>query len=475
MFAAFEYLKTKRLEQQLAAEACQIVDEDFLTWCQRVSPQYDFTYEWIKYVEAEQSKYDIILFSIPPQHGKSTVFTIHKAAYRLIKYPLQRGIIISYNSDITSRFHREILQILEKENLSLYSKSQKEIVHSNLTGSISFCGFSGGITSKPADWIIIDDPIKSADDAYSENYQDVLKSGFATSIIPRLQEKFKLEVTQTRWHEKDLIGQIMTMNEELGAGLKLKYINLPAICDSDHDPLGRGIGQVLCPERFTLETIKTKMLLAEADGYALYQGRPAPPEGALFKSEDIENETFTEIDDVPKGAISFLSVDCAFKETRNSDYVAIGIFKYDTRSQKLFLVDMINERMSFTKTVDAIRGCFLKYKCQFALVEAKANGDAVIDTLSQEFPRFVPVEPEGGKIARAFAAQPFLKTKRLKIYKHMSNFSAFINQCKSFPKGANDDMVDVLTQAINHIKKEYSVSDFTQQTKDLQSLYGVRF
>jgi len=383
LLGAYNYLsKLKAISLTPKVE----VDEEFLTWCKRVSPQYCFDYDWIKYVESEQSKHDIILFSIPPQHGKSTVFTIHKAAYFLIKNPSKRGIIISYNSDITSRFHREILQILERENIPLYSKSQKEIVHANLIGSISFCGFQGGITSKPADWIIIDDPIKNATDAYSPNYQETLKSGFATSIVPRLQQSFKLYATQTRWHDKDLIGQIITMNEELGANLNIKYINLPAICDSEDDPLGRKIGEVLCPERFTLETIKTKMLIAEGDGYALYQGRPAPPEGCMFKSEDIETQTFINLEDIPKASIAFLSVDCAFKETATSDFVAIGVYKYHMNSGLLFKINTINKRMDFDSTVKECENLLRFYKCQFALVEDKANGSAVINMLSKKFP-----------------------------------------------------------------------------------------
>lgn len=474
MVAAFSYLSNIR-DNRPPSVVTQPVEEDFLDWCKRVSPQYNFDYDWIKYVEEQQSKHNVILFSIPPQHGKSTTFTIHKAAYRLIKYPEKRGIIVSYNVDITARFHREILQLLEKEGVPLYSKSQKEIVHSNLMGSISFCGFQGGITSKPAHWMIIDDPIRNAEDAYSENYQEVLWSGFGTSIISRLQEQFNLEITHTRWHDKDLIGQIITKVEELGVNLNYKYINLPAICESEDDPLGREIGQVLCPERFSLETIKTKMLLAEGDGYALYQGRPVPPDGAIFKSEDIEGQTFNNLEDLPKNHFKFMSVDCAFKDTKNSDYVAIGVYCYHIASATLFKIDQINERLNFTRTVDCIRSNLTKYKCQFVLVEAKANGDAVIDTLSQEFSRFIPVEPEGGKIARAYASQPFIKTKRFKIYKHMPNYNTFINQLKAFPKGANDDMVDETTQAINYIKKEYNHSGFAAATAGLKVLNGVRF
>jgi len=471
----FEFLHTSRDKKLEALLQTKTEIPDFLSWCSEVSPEYDFTFDWIKYVENKQSTHDVVFVSTPPQHGKSTTFTIHKAAYLLEYYPQDAGIIVSYNSIITNRFHREILSILERRNVPLYSKSQHEIVHANLKGSISFCGFNGGITSKPCKWMIIDDPIRNAEDAYSTTYQEILWSGFQTSIMSRFQKKMKLWVTHTRWHDMDLIGQIMTKCKDLNVDLNYVYIALPAICDSEDDPLGRQIGELLCPKLFTEKDIKDKIALAEADGYALYQCKPAPPDGNLFKISDVENEFYTNMRDAPYDAIKFISVDAAFKGNSKSDFVAILLFHYDTISGNLFLEEIINERASFTKTVDMIREVVLKFEPQFGLVEAKANGDAIVDTLTKEFPIFIPINPEGGKIARAYAAQPFIKTHRLKIFKGSPNFQLFLDQFKSFPSSANDDMVDALTQAINYIKNEYGTTDYGKIAEGYHGLTTMRF
>ena len=462
-------------ERKTKNKVTEEFNEDFLTWCKRVSPELNFNYKWIKYVVSESGKQPITLLSTPPQIGKTTLFTVHQAAYYLCKYPEKRGIIVMYNFAITSRVHREILSILEKENVSLYSTSKVEIVHSNLIGSISFCGFSSGITSKPADYILIDDPIRSAEDAYSARFQETLWSGFSTSIYARLQRGAELKITHTRWHDNDLIGQIIqkTTNSELK--LDYKYINLPAICDEPDDLLGREIGESVCPERYSSEEFRIKMLLAEGDGYALYQGRPAPPDGNLFKQSDIESELFSDITHIPNNTIDFISVDCAFKDTKTSDYVAIGHFKYCISSCKLYLINMINDRLDFTRTTETIRDLFNNNDLHFALVEDKANGTAIINTLSREFPRFIAINPEGGKIARAYAAQPFIKTKRLKVYTAIDNYTPFINQVKSFPKSTHDDMVDVLTQAINYIEDNYSNFDYSKISEGYEQLSQMRF
>ncbi len=431
----------------------------FLQWCSEVSPHLNFDETWIRYVDSEQSKHKNILFSVPPQHGKSTVFTVHKAAYTFVFYPKKRGIIISFNFEITSRFHREIMAILSKHNVKLYSASKREIVHENLMGSISFCGFNSGITSKPADYIIIDDPIRNAADAYSARYQELLWSGFGTSIVPRIQKDFMfLQITQTRWHTNDLIGQIISKNKELNINLDYTYINLPAICESENDPLGRQIGEALCTNRFTVADLKSKMLMAEGDAYALYQGNPSPPDGNIFKINTIC--LFNDLTILPNDCQHFISVDARFKDDKTSgDYVAILSLAYSISAKKLFLTEIFRERVGFSETVDKIRD--LMPTNSFALIEDKANGSAIIDTLKKDFFNLIPINPEGGKIARAHAIQPFVRTHRLFVYQLCYNYNDFISEIKSFPAGTHDDMVDALTQAINYITVTLDPPDYS--------------
>ena len=432
--------------------------EEFFPWCKRVSPHLNFDLKWLQFAQEVQEKNNFVLLSAPPQHGKSTTFTIHKAAYLLCKYPKKRGIIISYNTDITARFHREILQILEKENVPLYSKSQKEIVHKNLLGSISFCGFEGGITSKPADWIIIDDPIRSAKDAYSATYQKTLWSGFATSIVPRLQENFWLFITHTRWHDNDLIGQILEKGADLPPSFSYSYVNLPAICEDNDDPLGRKIGEVLCPERFSLDMIKAKMLLAEADAYALYQGKPAPPEGNIFKEADIQ--FFDDLSFVPKNSIRLLTVDAAFKDGEKNDNVCLLEVFYCVNKKRYYVTDVFLQKVDFVSTCEVISDMQNRGYTDYCLIEDKANGAAIINTLEKKFSNLRAINPEGGKIARAYASSPAFKTKSVYFYSGAAQIMDLKKDLVSFPKGKHDDGTDALTQLINFVTNEIDPIDY---------------
>ena len=73
-----------------------------------------------------------------------------------------------------------------------------------------------------------------------------------------------------------------------------------------------------------------------------------------------------------------------------------------------YLVDQRRERMGFNATVKAIRAMCEKYpRVVRKLIEDKANGSAVIETLKHEL-GVLPVEPDGGKEARANAVQPLV-------------------------------------------------------------------
>ena len=86
------------------------------------------------------------------------------------------------------------------------------------------------------------------------------------------------------------------------------------------------------------------------------------------------------------------------------------------------------------------------------LVEDKANGSAVIDLLKRKVPGLIPVNPEGGKIARATAVSPYVESHNVWLPEGAAWVSDFIEECAAFPNGANDDQVDAFTQGINWLE-----------------------
>jgi predicted phage terminase large subunit-like protein len=143
------------------------------------------------------------------------------------------------------------------------------------------------------------------------------------------------------------------------------------------------------------------------------------------------------------------SWDCAFKDLQTSDYV-VGQVWGRLRSAFL-LLDQVRSRMDCPATVGAVREISARWPGTVAkLIEDKANGSAVIQMLSNEISGILPVNPSGGKIARAAAVSPLIEAGNVYLPHpvYAPWVTDFIEECAAFPNGAHDDQVDAMTQAL---------------------------
>jgi predicted phage terminase large subunit-like protein len=149
-----------------------------------------------------------------------------------------------------------------------------------------------------------------------------------------------------------------------------------------------------------------------------------------------------------------LSVDCTFKDLESSDYVALQA--WGRKDARHYLLRRIKERLNFAATVLAVRALHASFPDAIAvLVEDKANGTAVIETISAEIPGVIPITPDGGKVARAYAMQPeqeagniFLPDPSIE-----PGIDVFLSEASAFPGAPNDDEVDAMTQYVNWARK----------------------
>jgi predicted phage terminase large subunit-like protein len=143
------------------------------------------------------------------------------------------------------------------------------------------------------------------------------------------------------------------------------------------------------------------------------------------------------------------SWDCAFKDLETSDYVVGQV--WGRLGADLVLIDQIRDRMDCPSTVRAVRQLSAQWpQCRAKLIEDKANGSAVIQMLAHEIPGILPVNPEGGKVARAAAVSPLIEAGN--VYLPHPMYAPWVNdlieECAAFPNGAHDDQVDAMTQAL---------------------------
>ena len=122
-------------------------------------------------------------------------------------------------------------------------------------------------------------------------------------------------VIQTRWHEADLAGWLLKEHASEG----WTVINFPAVAEADED--WRKEGSALWPERFPLKTLaRIREAIGTSAWAALYQQRPAPEEGAIFKKD-----WFLPYGGPIECTRTIFSLDCAFKTGQSNDYSVIAV------------------------------------------------------------------------------------------------------------------------------------------------------
>ena len=255
-----------------------------------------------------------------------------------------------------------------------------------------------------------------------------------------------------RLHERDLSATC----QELG----YTHVCLPAEAEtpttvmfprSDRRQI-RGTGDLLWPMREGRAELETqKRLLGSAAFAGQYQQRPAPAGGLMF-----QRAWFRLYDELPPIDEYAQSWDMSFKDHKDSDYV-VGLHA-GRKGADIYLIDRVKGQWAFGESSRQVQMLAAKYpQTRIILIEDTANGPAIIDALKHVVSGIVPVQPAGGKRARAQAAQPQVEAGNIYVPNPRPHGALlrgrewvddFLYQLTAFPSGAHDDDVDAFTQLL---------------------------
>jgi predicted phage terminase large subunit-like protein len=422
-----------------------------------------------------------LLVSIPPQEGKSTRISRIFALWMLRQFPRLRIGIVSYDGEIAAQFSYMIRADVETfgpgsdTDLGLrMARDQRAMSRWQLESgaTVYAIGIGGGLAGRPIDLLLIDDPVKDQRAADSVVMSSAAWVWWQTIARPRLAPWAPVVLVSTRWHEADMIGRVLAKQAEDESEGSVHFdtwdvVNIPA--QADHNPdkgetdvLGRAPGEFMISARGRTKAQWEATKTATAPRYwtALYQGRPTPDVG------DIWLRTWWRRYDTPlwerqsngtyllPGYDVTQSWDFAFGKTSDSDYVAGQVWA--KRGADSYLVYQVWSRLSFTDSIAAIRRVTRLFpQARRKVIENKANGPAVIDSLKHEIPGIIPANPYTSKVSRATAVSPYIRAGN--VHLPTSNVAtmelelawdpeALIVEATSFPNGQHDDMVDSVSQ-----------------------------
>ena len=450
-----EYLKRELARRALARKSYRryLYYVHGRSW--RRTRMSDFLADTVQeFVETDTGNaYDVLVVQCPPQHGKSLTITEALPSWYLGVYPKARVIEASYNDDTAKRFGRKNLEKVEQFGSGVFGMGKgsiwttTEFELANGWGRMISRGIMSGITGNPADLMIIDDPIKNREEADSPAYREKLWGEWQNTLKSRLAAGAKVIVIATPWHEDDLMARILRLEPSV------RLIRLPVEAE-ENDPLGRAPGEALAPELGKdgewLRQFKASYLADPKQGglrawQALYQCAPRVEGGNLIRREWWRYYDRTEI---KQFATTVISLDATFKDAEDNDFVAIEV--WGKLGNNYYLRYCLNQHMDFPNTLQAIRLVKRLFpESQYIVIEDKANGSAIIQTLRHEFIGVIAVTPKGGKVSRVNAIAPAIESGNVYLPKGELWAEEFVDQFTAFPAGKHDDMCDSASQALS--------------------------
>jgi hypothetical protein len=240
-------------------------------------------------IALEAGEIDRLAISMPPQEGKSSRISETLPLWMLMRNPERRIVLSSYADELAKRWGRIVRRHIETwdgtdgtVDLGLRIRAESRAADrwelDGHAGGMVSAGVRGGITGRPSDAFIIDDPYKDRADAQSRIVRDGVWDFLTSVVVPRLAPGAPLAIVHTRWHEDDLIGRLK--REQPGRWV---FLNIPALAEGGTTPSAgpRAVDDERArPLRHRLGA--TSDAVGERDFAALYQGRPNPLTGGLF-------------------------------------------------------------------------------------------------------------------------------------------------------------------------------------------------
>jgi len=423
---------------------------------------------------------DILIVEEPVRHGKSWTCSKWTPAWYICKYH-KRALLCSYEADFAAtwgRAARDIVTEVGPEYGAVIDESSRAAARWELKGDVeggmNTAGAGGPITGKGGDLCIVDDPIKNSKDAQSALIREDIWEWWQGTFLSRREPGAKVIVIMSRWHEDDLVGRLLKNPPEGGA--RIKRVRLPAVAEDD-DPLGRTPGEALCPERYDEQALSgIRVDVGPGPWASLYQQRPVPKGGGMFKKEWFEgrytqivtsdDEVAYQLDDRiirAENLWTFSTMDTAYAKNQTSDYTVIatwGVVQGATSEvdgetvvgpPMLMLLEVKRKRVEHFEHAPLIRDVWARRRPTWVGIEKIDASRALFAEAQRDGIVCKWLEPETNKIARAETAAALAAAGRIWLPVDADWLTEWLDEVVTFPVAKHDDQVDTLSYAAREL------------------------
>lgn len=442
-------------------------------------------YPWVAYLERKvvstlaRPGRRIVIVNCPPQSGKTLYMGLWLPLWYLGHNPYKRIIFVAYSEGYAKEWGQRVKQNMKWYGADLFGVSVSPDIEAgarwmmdNGVGGMLSAGITGGLTGVTGDLILIDDVIKTAEDANNPHTKQKHMDEFDGPITDRLQEDSKIFVTATRWSEDDLSGRLIERysDPDYAGGIPVEIINFKAIAEPDPeemeamteeelaewtDFLGRHYGEGLKGQH-SLEFFQEMRANNPEEFLKKRQGTPTARTEGMFP---IANWRYWER--LPEIISKVRVWDLASSKAKSADWTC-GVKMGRSRDDQFYVLDRVRFRGGPDDVRDRIkRTAHDDGNVVPIFIEQSRNGDGahVISFYEKELLGFnvKGVPPKGDKTVRATGYSAEQNKGHVWLPKHWDKKTRveWVNEHVQMDgKGglpAHDDQIDPAAYAFNYL------------------------
>ena len=408
-------------------------------------------------MQVEMGARQKVIINTAPRHGKTEICTKHFAAWYSARNPDKDVIVATYNEKFAHDFGKEVRDIINSRRFQQIFPDYYLVRESNEHctnmegGDLFFLGRRSTTTGRGGDLIIVDDPTKDAEEVSFSTFRDKCWTWFVKTLLTRRHtDQASIMISQTRWHEDDIVGRIIdpenpVYSPKLAKGFDV--INLPAIAQAD-DVLGRDIGEALWPQRFGLHYLEEMQDADSVSFSALYQCDPTPEEGVFYHIDELTEYSSSEL---PEKLTIYVVSDHAVATKNINDPTCMVPFGICENNNAWILPGVIWRRMNTLQAVEHMITLITDIKPVFWYAEkghiSKSIGPFLRKAMAEAevYCPIIEEQPVGDKQQRAQSGRARSAQGRIKYPKDAPWWPKARTELLKFPNARHDDFVDCIS------------------------------